>query len=271
MPHTLLPQLVTSVGSRTLLAAALCFSAVGASAFDLNTAMTQPAKAHSATQTMTSGRDSFTTQLYREGQKLRMDINEQGQSVSVVMRMDKETNYMLMHEMNMYQEVKSKRIKQYQSNMGVEFSNQQKLGRETVNGIQTTKYSADYKDNDGQTGTGVYWVTDDEIVIKGEMQLQRRRKTIETTWELTDLKIADQPDELFEVPAGYNSLGLGGLFSNAMKQSRQNDRPKSDQEMAAEAANDSGSEQTSDQAEEPAEDGRNVRKALGKLFRRGGG
>lgn len=195
---------------------------------------------------------------------MRMDMNEQGQQISVVVRMDTETNYMLMHEMKMFQEVKSKRIKQYQKDLTMRFSNQQKVGTEEANGYKCTKYTADFKDNDGNEGTGTYWITADDIMVRADMTSKRRRKTTQTTLNLTNLKVGDQADELFEVPAGYNSLGFGALMGNAMRQSRQNDRPRSDQERAQ---NGDADEQT----EEPAEKGRgkNVRNALKGLF--GGG
>lgn len=242
----------------------------GASAFDLNDAMVNPTVAFSATQTINSGRNSFSTQLYREGKKMRMDISEEGQNMSIVMRLDEDTNYMLMHEMSMYQEVKTKRIKQYQSNMGIEFTNQKTIGRETVNGYETTKYTADYKDNDGQTGTGTYWITDDQIPVKTVMQIQRRRKVTETSMELSNLKVVDQPDELFEVPATYNSLNLGGLFSNAMQQPR-NNQPLSDQEQAEQQTKGTTDQATDDGAQQEEGRGKNVRKALGRLFGGGNG
>lgn len=254
--------------TRRILTGALVAGAAHASAFDLNDAMLNATQAFSATQTITSGKNgknSMTTQVYREGQNMRMDISESGQKMSVLMRMGDETNYMLMHDMQMYQEVKTKRIKKYQDNAKLTFSNQQKVGQETVNGYNTTKYTADFEDEDGKIGSGEFWVTGDAIVVRAVMQHQRRRRTEQTTMDLTNLKIADQPDELFEKPAGYRPLGFGGMFSEAMRQSR-SDNAQGSQPDNAEAP----AETVNDDSAEPEEGrGKRARKALGRLF--GGG
>ena len=258
--------------TRRLLAGVLVACAAQASAFDLNDAMLNSEQAYSATQTITSGKNgknSLTTQVYREGQNLRMDISESGQNMSVLIRMGDETNYMLMHDMQMYQEVKTKRIKQYQNNTKMAFSNQQKVGQETVNGYNTTKYTADFEDEDGKVGSGEFWVTGDEIVVRAVMQHKRRRRVEETTMDLTNLKIADQPDELFEKPAGYKPLGFGGMFSEAMRQSRSEDSQSSQSEPAeapAESMADDGADADTEEGR-----GKRARKALGRLFGRGDG
>jgi len=241
-----------------------------ASAFDLNDAMLN-APAHSATQTMTTGNTSFTVDLFREGEKTRMDMNENDQAMSVVIRMDEGNNFMLMHELKVYQELSSKRLKQYQSNAGMEFTNQQQVGSETVNGYDCKKYTAQYRDNDGNTGDGTYWVNSDNLVVRAEWTHKQRRRTHETILNLTNIQMGDQDDSLFELPQGYNSLGLGNMFRDAMRGSSRQDRPVSDQERAQEAQ-DNGQYEPSEAAAEPAAEegrGKKARKVLGRLLRGG--
>lgn len=235
-------------------------------ALDLNNAIFNPDTAYSATQTTTVDKDTIVMEVFKEGEKMRMDINEQGQSVSVIMRMDQKTNYMLMHEMSMFQEVKSKRIKQYQKDMNLQFTNQQQTGTETVNGFSCTRYTADFTDDEGTKGTGTYWINSDDIMIRAVMTSKRRRRTTETTIDLSNLKVGDQPDELFEVPGSYQSLGFGSLMGNAMRPSR-NDRPVSDQEREPEMQD----EQAPESENGNDGQGKNIRKALKGLFGKGNG
>jgi hypothetical protein len=244
-----------------------------AHAFDLNTAMIDSPTAYSATQTITTGKqgkkkkNTFAFETFREDKNIRMDINEGDQSMSLIMSLGDGKNMMLMHELSMYQEVNQKRVKQYQANLNARFSNQQELGSESVNGYQATKYSADYQDDDGQSGTGLFWVTDDGIVIRSEMQFKRRRSVEETTINLTNLKVGDQPDELFQAPAGYSSLGLGSLFGNAMRggqNQNRNNGPVSDQERAQDPAY--SDEEQAAEPEPQESNGKRARKALGRLF-----
>ena len=196
--------------------------AANAQAFDLKNALVNAETPYSATQTTTSGdngEDALSMKIYRKGEKTRLDISEEGQDMSIVIRMDEKTHFMLIHNVKMYQEVEAKTLDGYQNNMEFSFTNQKEVGRENVNGYDTTKYTADYKDNDGEVGSGTFWVTDDDIIVRTVMKLQHDGKSEEDITNLTDLKVADQPNELFEIPAGYNTLNLKDLFSEAMEES----------------------------------------------------
>jgi len=245
-----------------LLAVLLAVLSLPGHAFDLNDVMKNNKTPYSATQTATvNNKQSFSMDVFWEKRKLRMNINEGDQEMSMIMLLDEETNYMLMHELSMYQEVNSKRAnKQFQNSATMQFTNQQELGTEEANGFMCTKYTADFADEAGNTGNGTYWVNSDNIVVRAVMTTKRRRKTTETTMDLTNVQVGDQPDELFEVPANYQSLGLGGLF----RQSRNNN---------SNASQDPDTTAQSDEAppEDAPEEGRgkNVRKALKGIFGRG--
>ena len=259
---------------------ALMLSNNSALAFDLNTDFFGQTSAYSATQTMASGRDSFSAEVHKEGEKLRMNLTEQGQNISMIMRGDKETNYMLMHDMGMFQEVKNKRIEQYRQDTDMRFENQKKVRSESANGYPATVYTADFVNGEGKQGSGTFWVTRDNIVVRAVLETQERRKMVESTMNLTNLQVGDQPDELFEVPSNYKSFGLGGLFSNAMRQSReprrneteteQPDTGSVEQPMVDQSADTASSAPDSADDEQPTRR-KEMRKALGRLFGRGDG
>lgn len=187
-------------------------------AFDLNDSMLTSKTPYSATQTTKVDNETIAMKVYKEGEKLRMDINEEGQRISVIMRLDKETNYTLMHDMAIYQEVKSGGIEQFRSDMDTNITNQQEVGTEQMNGYECTKYTADFSGTDGTTGSGTFWVNSDEIVVRAVMTAQEGNQTVDTVMDLTDLDVSDQPDELFEVPEGYQSFGLEALMRQSLSE-----------------------------------------------------
>jgi len=76
------------------------------------------------------------------------------------------------------------------------------VGTETVNGEKTTKYLAESED-----GTGHFWVTEDGILMRVEMQTDDGTMTINTT----NVKRGAQPATLFELPAGVRIMDMGGF------------------------------------------------------------
>ncbi len=237
-------------------------------AFDLNEMLTGASEPYSGMQSVTIGNKNkpvFTAMTYHEGQMVRMDLGEGAESMSVVANLVEGDSTMLMHEMGMYKTISGKQVRKFQGNMGMEFSNQQEVGRETVNGVSTTKYTADQVDPQGNSGTGTYWVTDGGILVRSEVEVKRRRKVERTTTNLTDLKIGDQPNELFEIPASYQTMSLGSLFSRG-NQNNSKSGPISDQERAQNEGYDDSYNEESQPAEEPESRGKKARKALGRLF-----
>jgi hypothetical protein len=80
------------------------------------------------------------------------------------------------------------------------------IGRETVNGVATTKYAIDETVPEGHA-TGAMWISAEGIPMRlaGKFA-QQNGKTSDVHWELKDVKIGPQPDTLFEAPAGYSKL-----------------------------------------------------------------
>lgn len=80
------------------------------------------------------------------------------------------------------------------------------VGRESVNGIATTKYAVDETVPEGHA-TGAIWVSAEGIPMRLAGKFAARNgKTSDVRWELKEVKIGPQPDTLFEPPAGYSRL-----------------------------------------------------------------
>lgn len=80
------------------------------------------------------------------------------------------------------------------------------VGRESVNGIATTKYAIDETVPEGRA-TGALWLSADGIPMRlaGKFTAQNG-KTSDVRWELKDVRIGPQPAVMFEAPAGYSKL-----------------------------------------------------------------
>jgi hypothetical protein len=85
----------------------------------------------------------------------------------------------------------------------------EELGRETVNGVDTTRYRILMRDDERDT-EGLYWLSDEKIPMR--MQVTPQDGSYDTvTIETTDLSIGPQADELFELPAGAQAMSMGNL------------------------------------------------------------
>jgi len=239
-----------------------------AQAFDLNDVLTDKSTPYTGMQSVALNDESnpiFNSRTYHEGQNVRMDLGDATEGMSVVMKLIDGDSVMLMHEMSAYKKISGKMVKQFQGNMVNEYSNQQEVGRETVNGVSTIKYTADQIDPGGKKGTGTYWLTEGGILVRSEVEVKRRRKVERTITNLTDIEQGDQADELFEVPASYQAMSLGALFSGANRQANSESAPVSDQERAQDETYQAPSEPQV--VEEPETRGKKARKVLGRLLR----
>ena len=80
------------------------------------------------------------------------------------------------------------------------------VGRETVNGVATTKYAVDETVPEGHA-TGALWLSAEGIPMRLAGKFAKQNgKTADVRWELSAVKIGPQPADLFEAPAGYSKL-----------------------------------------------------------------
>ena len=82
----------------------------------------------------------------------------------------------------------------------------QPVGKETVNGIATTKYAVDENSPSGRA-TGVLWLSQDGIPMRCDAKfVVKNGKASTIHWELRHVEIGRQDAALFEVPQGYTKL-----------------------------------------------------------------
>ena len=202
-------------------------------------------------------------------QKMRMDVEMAGRTMTVITREDLGVNYMLMPQMNMYKEVKADEVMAGGANLS--FSEVTEVGRESISGYDCTKFKAKFTDAKGGRAGGYYWVSDDGILMKVDMIYQsRKQKGQRMVFTMRDLEIGEQDPSYFEVPDNYSKLGFGAGMgrisgaSSAMASDASAQQAEDDEPTLGDAMQDAAE----DEAEKAAiDETRNqVRKGLKKLF-----
>lgn len=183
---------------------------------------------YQATRVITTKDGNFEYQERRAPQKMLMHMSmegmkgmkgakgaqgargAEGMNVILLMREDLGKSYTLMPSMGMYREMKMDKANQQAG--GVDgLTDVSKVGRETVNGYDCTKFKAKITSKDGK-GDGFIWVSDSGVPIKMDMVYStRRNRGHHMVMELKDLKITPQDPALFELPADLKPFGLRGL------------------------------------------------------------
>lgn len=165
---------------------------------------------YQATRVITTKDATFEYEERRMPEKMLMHMRMEGMEAVLLMREDLGKTYTLMPSMEMYREVKIDKASQQTG--GVDgLAEVSKVGRETINGHDCTKYKAIISSKDGK-GDGFIWVSDSGVPIKMDMVYSsRRNRGQHMVMELKDLTIAPQDPALFELPASYKPFGLRGL------------------------------------------------------------
>jgi hypothetical protein len=155
-----------------------------------------------------------TTRISYKPGKVRDDIDMGGQKMAMIRRFDLNKFWMIMGQ-GMYMDIDpdegSDQAPQYR------LISRERLGRETINGIETTKYKSVYETKDGKFG-GFTWFTDDNIAIKAFMVHKTKGEKQRFKFEFTSLKRSTLPNSLFEIPPGYKKMNMGGMPGMGMMQ-----------------------------------------------------
>lgn len=160
-----------------------------------------------ASATIETEEHKITEQIYYTPGKLRDEIDMGGQKMTVIRRYDLKKTWTLMPQkmfMESMLDDPSDQVEDYRL-VGHEV-----IGRETVNGEETTKHKVIYETDKGRYG-GFTWFTDDNIAVKAFLISEEAGEKQRIQFEMTSIHRAPQPDALFEVPAGYSELDLGAM------------------------------------------------------------
>jgi hypothetical protein len=181
-----------------LLSLIFLFSGVAfAAEFSADTIMT--GKGHTNT-----GKAFFSKDRYR----IDMESPQQGSgrafgARSIITRIDKKVIWTIMPDRKMYMEKAYDDMKDRPivEKMAGEVERKQ-VGSETIDGHPTIKYLVTRKLGSGQHQVYSWWATDMNFPIK--------TAAVDGSWsqEYKNIKFGEQPDSLFEVPAGYTKFQM---------------------------------------------------------------
>jgi hypothetical protein len=165
--------------------------------------------AFSADATMETEEHQLTSQVYYKPGMVRDVTDAGGMEMVTIQRYDLGKVWVLMGQ-GMYMETDIGEAEQAPEYKLVERS---VVGTETIDGLETTKYKTIYEGPDGRFG-GFTWFTKDNIAVKGFMVSETKGEKHRIKWTLTNVQLGDQPDALFELPAGAKPMGsMGGLMN----------------------------------------------------------
>ncbi|MBI5562047.1 MAG: DUF4412 domain-containing protein [Deltaproteobacteria bacterium] len=171
---------------------------------------------YSADGVMDSGGMQMASRIYHSMNKERMEQDMEGVRQTIILRTDKKIAWVLMPEMRMYMEMN------YGSLSGKTYNPEDmdytlvEEGKETVNGIQTTRYKMTARDKNGKKFDGSLWLTPEGIMVKIDAVSKGKKSDERVKMELRNLKIAPLDRALFEVPSGYSKMqGMGGMGTDA--------------------------------------------------------
>lgn len=194
---------------------------------------------YSADQTMEHAEGAMQGKVYYAPGKERREMNQGGMNMANITRHDKKVVWMLMPEMKTYMEMPM--------GAGAPASNpgdlsgykmeHSEVGKETLNGVPTTKSKLVMTAPDGSKLGGFMWSTKEGIMVKMDAISMQEGKKMRIKQELTNLKIGKQDPQLFEIPPGYQAMqGMPGMPGAGMPEGAMGDANQPREDAAGAAA-----------------------------------
>jgi len=174
-----------------------------------------PQVSYSAHRTFSDGSMQMEGAYHYVPGKHRTEMQIEGQTMVAIIREDLDVLWSLAPAqggMKFFMEFSTQSDEARDGNalVGTELADSRLVGSENVAGYSTSKYAVTILESDGGEFSGNVWVTREQIPVRMEMTDETGNRLI---MEQTNIEIGPQPDDLFEVPAGYSKLDLGGLGS----------------------------------------------------------
>lgn len=176
----------------------------------------EPKVEYSADSSMETEAGAMNGRIYSAPGKERREMDQGGKKMITIMRKDKKVTWMLMPEQKMYMEMPMDSGRPQPGNTSDYKIDATVVGTETVNGIKATKSKVVMTDSKGNKMGGFMWRTTDGIAVKSDVLAMGGGSKMRMKSELTNLKIGHQDPALFEIPAGYTTMSMGGMMGGMM-------------------------------------------------------
>ena len=174
------------------------------SGWDLN------ARAFSAVQvvTDTKRKEQHRMKMYARPQMFRMDMDEKGEQMSMIMRFDRDVMWTVMPKQKSYMELSLKLGKSFSDRLRDPKAKVERedLGRERVGQYNCTKYRVRVT-SEGETYTGIIWAAQELNGFPVKMTDEKGEAVV----EFQDIQLTAPELSLFEPPAGYQKMVMPSL------------------------------------------------------------
>ncbi len=163
----------------------------------------------SADMVSRAGKETIKSKIYVSGDKSRVEMPEN----IMIIRGDKKISWIIMPSEKMYMEhpIVNSQAPKTAKNFDNE-TERKSLGMETIDGKPAEKFEVTYMEKNKPVR--VYqWIRDGKLPVKTE--------AVDGSWgtEYKNISTAKQPESLFEVPEGYQSMAMpsmGSIMSNML-------------------------------------------------------
>ncbi|MCW5771229.1 MAG: hypothetical protein KIT16_06305 [Rhodospirillaceae bacterium] len=153
----------------------------------------------------TEGQPESISKLWYTKAKLRVDLKEEGQSMTVIMDRTTRKMTIYLHQAKGYQQ-EDLPPGEGDNDFATGTWKVAKIGEESVAGAPATKWSVNGKGSDGRLFKGFVWTTKENIQIKMEGESTEGGKTLKVSSELRALKVGPIEPSVFEGPKDYKLL-----------------------------------------------------------------
>ena len=144
--------------------------------------------------------------VYHTPDKERSEQEISGQIQTMIMRKDKGVMWILIPAQRMYLE-QPLNMEQHQDPANMPVLEMTEEGKETINGMKTTKYKVRMQGENDTEFDGYMWHTAEGIMVKMDATSGDDKRKERVKIELTNIDISEQEPTLFEIPKGYSTLG----------------------------------------------------------------
>lgn len=170
-----------------------------------------PDTEYSGVRQVVMAEGSFTQTVHHSHGKERNEMQMEGMSMISIIRPDKNIAWQLMPMQKMYMEVDIKSANKMSGNAPDDVTIE-KVGSETLDGINTTKYKILMKD---KSAGGFIWLSPENIPVKMDFLSKEGKEKNRVTMTLKNLKVEPQEAALFELPPGYQPMpSMGNMMKN---------------------------------------------------------
>ena len=169
---------------------------------------------YSGDEVVETAESKSKSKVYSTPTMERREMSEGGQQMIAITRHDKKVMWTLMPEEKMFMSVpigQSVKQKEDKTDLAAYKIEQTPMGQETLNGIVMNKGKMIMTGKDGSKMGGFMWTTKEGIIAKMDALSLEKGKKDRFKLEMTNLKIAKQPADLFEIPQGYEKMDMDAM------------------------------------------------------------